>query len=71
MPIFEYKCQKCGHDFEELVLTNGKIKCPKCATLKVEKKFSPFSRIGRATKPGSSPAGCGGCTSSNCGSCGL
>ena len=32
MPIFEYKCQKCGKQFEHLVIptTTDEATCPKC-----------------------------------------
>jgi len=33
MPIFEYKCQKCGKQFEHLVIPTTKDQepaCPKC-----------------------------------------
>ncbi len=32
MPIFEYKCQKCGTQFEHLVIptTTDKPACPSC-----------------------------------------
>ena len=30
MPIYEYKCQKCGYKFEELVIEEKETKCPKC-----------------------------------------
>lgn len=32
MPIFEYKCRKCGNTFEHLVLPTilEKAACPKC-----------------------------------------
>jgi len=32
MPIFEYKCRKCGHQFEHLVVpsTTKAAACPKC-----------------------------------------
>ncbi len=31
MPIYEYRCRKCSHEFEELQSSNVKtMKCPKC-----------------------------------------
>ena len=31
MPIFEYRCKKCEHEFEELVFNRkAKINCPEC-----------------------------------------
>ncbi len=31
MPIYEYRCRKCSHEFEELQNSNVRtMKCPKC-----------------------------------------
>jgi len=43
MPIFEYKCKKCGHKFEELVSGKEKISCPKCGSENLEKLISNFN----------------------------
>ena len=45
MPIFEYKCQKCGHKIDFLEKSSGKIKhiCEKCGSSKMQKLFSGFS----------------------------
>ncbi len=43
MPIYEYKCKKCGHGFEELVLSKeASITCPSCKSGRVEKGLSTF-----------------------------
>ena len=32
MPIYEYQCRKCGHQFEYLVLpSSDKPQCPSCS----------------------------------------
>lgn len=49
MPIYEYKCEKCGHKFELLRSVNSDdsdLKCPKCGALKPSKLFSAFSSKG-------------------------
>lgn len=46
MPIYEYKCRKCGTKFELLQnmgATNKDLTCPKCGTSKPIKQFSVFS----------------------------
>jgi putative FmdB family regulatory protein len=45
MPIYEYKCKKCGHAFEHLArtLSDGAKKCPKCGAKNPHKEFSTFS----------------------------
>lgn len=40
MPIFEYKCQKCSHEFEKLVRNSETPVCPKCQAAEVEKLLS-------------------------------
>ena len=70
MPIYEYKCKKCGREFEELVAADKKPACPECNSKSLEKKFSVFAAHGGETMPscaGSTPA----CQRSMCdsGSC--
>jgi len=45
MPIFEYKCNKCGHKMEFLEKSGNKAKhvCEKCGSGDVQKLFSAFS----------------------------
>ncbi|HHN66333.1 MAG TPA: zinc ribbon domain-containing protein [Nitrospirae bacterium] len=73
MPIFEYKCKSCGEEFEKLVFGTPEIRCPKCESADVQKKFSLFGMSG-VEKPfaGQSGSGCSSCGSSGsaCSSCG-
>ena len=45
MPIFEYRCNGCGHEFEFLVLPNAPRTpaCPECAGADLEKVLSGFA----------------------------
>jgi putative FmdB family regulatory protein len=45
MPIFEYKCNKCGHktEFLEKSGSKGKHVCEKCGGKEMQKLFSTFS----------------------------
>ncbi len=44
MPIFDYKCEKCGATFEKLVPhADDKVECEKCGSKKVAKQLSTFS----------------------------
>jgi len=65
MPIFEYVCKECEHEFEALVFGKQKAECPKCQSRKLEPQLSVFavSAKGAAT-PSSMYA------SGPCGSCG-
>ncbi|MBI5895933.1 MAG: zinc ribbon domain-containing protein [Desulfobacterales bacterium] len=51
MPIFEYKCKRCNHCFEQLVLTDEKEPsraCPRCGGTEVEKLMSCVHALGGA-----------------------
>lgn len=70
MPIYEYECADCGHEFEFLVSgSEAKPECPKCRSIEVKKLFSAFGfkSGGRVV---SSSGGCSSCSSSSCGTCG-
>ncbi len=63
MPIFEFICKKCGHNFEELLsfaeLESGELKCPACRSKRVEKGFSAFATGASDSAGGFSGGGCG------------
>ncbi len=42
MPIYEYECRRCGHDFETIQRFSDKPlrKCPECGKLSLRKKIS-------------------------------
>lgn len=67
MPIFEYVCQECKHEFEALVFGQQKAECPKCQSKKLEPQLSVFAvsaKGGAGTHssfPASSAAACGSC----------
>jgi len=64
MPIFEYVCKECQHQFEALVYGQQKAVCPKCESKKLEPKLSVFAV---STKSGGSASPM---ASGPCGSCG-
>jgi putative FmdB family regulatory protein len=45
MPIYDYRCSKCGHSFEQLVKPDEKPPCPKCGAKKAERLFSPNATV--------------------------
>jgi len=58
MPIYEYRCSKCGQEFETLVRnSNEKIKCEKCGSARVEKLFSTFAASVKQGGSSSCPTG--------------
>ncbi|NUQ11556.1 MAG: zinc ribbon domain-containing protein [Gemmatimonadaceae bacterium] len=40
MPIYEYACRWCGHQFETLVRAREVPKCPSCGTEDLERLLS-------------------------------
>ncbi len=70
MPIYEYHCEKCRHDFEELVISSSEeITCPKCKSGQVRKQMSASSFKSSGAFSPSGGSSCSGCTSGNCSSC--
>ncbi|CAK7023045.1 MAG: hypothetical protein DELT_02491 [Desulfovibrio sp.] len=75
MPIYEYRCAKCGADFEEIVGANAPAPpCPECHSDKTEKLVSKASfrccdSGGGYSVPASSSGGCSGCSGGSCSSC--
>ncbi len=75
MPIFEFKCNDCDHNFEELIRTDASARCPECGSENTEKLISLCVRNRRSGgsgdyTPSYSGGGCGGCSGGNCASCG-
>jgi len=63
MPIFEFKCRKCCHQFETLASQKedgSGLKCPECGAPAPEKLMSMFSASGTESK-----ASGGGCSHSH------
>jgi putative FmdB family regulatory protein len=59
MPMFEYTCRACSHEFETLVRTGEAPTCAQCASPELDKKLSVFAAgKGEAAEL---PAGCGAC----------
>lgn len=79
MPIFEYACEKCGNEFEEIVFgSNDTVKCPACGSDKTGKLMSCCRHksggaapdLGAVPSMPSSGGGCSGCSGGNCSTCG-
>jgi putative FmdB family regulatory protein len=63
MPIYEYVCQACDHEFEALVYGSDKPECPKCHGKKLSPQLSVFAVAAKGSSTSTSTAG-------SCGSCG-
>ena len=63
MPIFEYRCEECGHKFEAILFGEQQPECPKCHAAKLEKQLSTFA-VSKSGNAAAAPAA--GCGQSNC-----
>ena len=75
MPIYEYSCEKCGHEFEELVFDDVAPVCPHCGSRETHKLMSRCAHCtggdgGEYAAPSYGGGGCAGCSGGNCASCG-
>ena len=43
MPIYEYACRSCRHEFEALVRAGNTPYCPQCQSADLERKISMFA----------------------------
>ena len=76
MPMFEYRCTRCGHEFEELVFgdESGMPGLPRRSHGKAHLQAVPHCEGGSlgdfgAPSAPSSGGGCAGCSGGNCASC--
>ncbi|WP_223903806.1 FmdB family zinc ribbon protein [Rhodoferax lithotrophicus] len=71
MPIYEYSCGDCGHEFEALVRSDTTPQCPICHSGKLEKLLSVFATTAVSERNAQvMPSPCGSCpNASRSGSC--
>lgn len=62
MPIFEYICKDCDHQFEALVYGKQKAECPQCHGVKLAPQLSVFA-VSAKGSPSTAPSmgACGSC----------
>jgi putative FmdB family regulatory protein len=56
MPMFEYACRKCNHNFETLVFDGERVECPVCQSTRLERLLSVPSKPPSAAQ--SLPSAC-------------
>ena len=72
MPIYEYSCQHCNHDFEALIRNSeDQPKCPKCGESELARQFSvpaaaKVQGSGGSLPMASAPMPMGGCGGPAC-----
>ena len=57
MPLFEYRCEACGAEFEALVGPGETARCPQCGGDRLKKLLSTFAASSKRAPIGT----CGGC----------
>lgn len=60
MPLYEYRCQACSHDFEslqEIGAGSEGVACPQCQHAKVDKLHSTFAASSGGKGEAAAPAG--------------
>ncbi|MCS7182457.1 MAG: zinc ribbon domain-containing protein [Thermoanaerobaculum sp.] len=62
MPLYEYRCEACGHRFELLQRMGAGsqgVKCPACGSEAVKRLLSTFASMQSGAAPcGASPSSC-------------
>jgi len=62
MPIYEYICKECDHEFEAIVYGSQQAACPKCHSKQLAPQLSVFAVSAKATSsPRASAGPCGSC----------
>ena len=74
MPMYEYQCESCEAEFEELVSSAAdarSVNCPKCGVAGAKRRVSVFAARGAPESSASGPpmGACGRCGDPN-GPCG-
>lgn len=74
MPIYEYICQDCKHEFEvirPMSQADAPLACAKCSGENLKRKISVcYAESGGKAVAGMSGHSCDSCSGGNCGSCG-
>ncbi len=64
MPLYEFSCDECHKQFEELILfsrcKDEKVLCPDCGSSKVRRMQSGFATPGRQTRKPLAASNCRG-----------
>jgi putative FmdB family regulatory protein len=61
MPLYEFRCERCGEEFEDLVSSPERVdevSCPRCDGREVRRLQSGFATPGGSSRPGAGASGC-------------
>lgn len=62
MPLYEYRCKACGHEFEDMRRScdaDAQENCPKCGKPKLQRLMSSFATGGSGSGGFSTGSSCG------------
>jgi len=67
MPMYEFRCRKCGATFEELVKrADEEVECPKCGSARLEKLFSRLGAVRCGSGSSELGSSCPTCSTGTC-----
>lgn len=71
MPLYEYECQRCGAQFEQLIFNREtKVACKSCGGERVVRRLSTFAIASAGTRSAAAePGPCGACGAPQRGMC--
>jgi putative FmdB family regulatory protein len=46
VPLYDFTCESCGAEFEELTAAGGSPPCPVCGSARVKRRWSPLGAAG-------------------------
>ena len=61
MPLFEYACKHCDHQFEALVRASETPECPSCHRTDLERRLSTFAAHTNGASSAEPMSACGRC----------
>jgi putative FmdB family regulatory protein len=70
MPLYEYRCRDCGHQFEILQRLGegaGGLACPRCRAAALDKQFSTFATASGTADSAAGAESLAGCGEGACG----
>jgi len=72
MPLYEYRCQDCGHRHDRrrpFAEADNPTPCPACESTRSKRLLSTFACTGGERSSAGSGGGCAGCAASSCAGC--
>ncbi len=63
MPLYEYRCNECGEEFEKMLRFSEADRlpaCPKCASSQTQKRLSKVASFGESAAGSVPVSSCGG-----------